>query len=66
MAGALNIARMRLTMDASGNSSSCLAAQACLPLGGHSVAAALPALRNGTGSQVWWVGCALWGINGWG
>lgn len=41
---ALNFARMTLTMDASDNSSACLAAQSCLPLGGHSVLATLPPL----------------------
>lgn len=35
---------MRLTMEGDGNSSACLAARTCLPLGGHSVVAALPAL----------------------
>lgn len=41
---ALNFARMTLTMEANGNSSACLAAQTCLPLGGHSVLATLPPL----------------------
>ncbi|PRW57704.1 nicastrin isoform X2 isoform A [Chlorella sorokiniana] len=41
---ALNYARMTLTMDATGNSSACLDAQSCLPLGGHSVLATLPPL----------------------
>lgn len=41
---ALNFARMTLTMDATDNSSTCLAAQSCLPLGGHSVLATLPPL----------------------
>ncbi len=51
---ALNFARMALTMDASGNSTACLAAQSCLPLGGHSVLATLPPLpsppANGSGA----------------
>eukprot|EP00887_Chlorella_sp_A99_P003619 scaffold7.g3619.t1 len=42
--GALHVARMGLEMQAAGNSSACLAAQTCLPLGGHSVLAALPPL----------------------
>lgn len=49
MSGPLNVARMRLTMEGAGNSSACLAARTCLPLGGHSVAGALPPLRNATG-----------------
>ncbi|GAB4818162.1 hypothetical protein N2152v2_005208 [Parachlorella kessleri] len=44
MSGAVNVARMELAMDAGGNSSACLAARTCLPLGGHSVLAALPPL----------------------
>lgn len=35
---------MALRMDGAGNSSACLAAQTCLPLGGHSVLATLPPL----------------------
>lgn len=56
LSGALNVARMRLTMDAAPapNSSACLAERTCLPLGGHSVAAVLPPLRNATGSEVGW------------
>lgn len=49
--GALNHARMRLTMEAAGNSSACLAARTCLPLGGHSVVAALPALPLPAGNS---------------
>ncbi len=37
-------------MQAAGNSSACLAARTCLPLGGHSVVAALPALPPPTGN----------------
>ncbi|KAL4441829.1 hypothetical protein ABPG77_003745 [Micractinium sp. CCAP 211/92] len=48
--GALHHAKMRLTMQAAGNSSACLAARTCLPLGGHSVVAALPALPPPTGN----------------
>lgn len=35
---------MSLRMDGAGNSSTCLGAQTCLPLGGHSVLATLPPL----------------------
>lgn len=44
MAGALNWARMTLHMDGTGNSTTCIGAQTCLPLGGHSVVATLPPL----------------------
>ncbi|KAL4433984.1 hypothetical protein ABPG75_000425 [Micractinium tetrahymenae] len=49
--GALNHAKMRLTMEAAGNSTACLAARTCLPLGGHSVVAALPALPAPAGNS---------------
>lgn len=63
MTGALNVARMRLTMQGSGNSEACLQAKTCLPLGGHSVAAVVPPLRNATGPEVrgcGWVGGWVW------
>ena len=42
--GAVHFARMRLAMEGTGNSSACIRAGSCLPLGGHSVLAALPRL----------------------
>ena len=54
-ARAHHVARMRLAMQGEGNSSACLAANTCLPLGGHSVAAALPPLRNGSALPLLWV-----------
>lgn len=57
MNGALNYARMSLHMDATGNSSACIAARTCLPLGGHSVVAALPPLppQGDDGLPALWV-----------
>jgi nicastrin len=46
-AGRLYMARSSLTMYASGNSKTCLAAGTCLPLGGHSVLSAMPPLPAG-------------------
>ncbi|CAL5224917.1 g7683 [Coccomyxa viridis] len=40
--GALHVASLDATMWAEGNASTCIQAAACLPLGGHSVWAALP------------------------
>ena len=42
--GAVHFARMHLAMDGTGNSSACIRAGSCLPLGGHSVLATLPRL----------------------
>jgi nicastrin len=42
--GAVHFARMRLAMEGRGNSSACIHAGSCLPLGGHSVLATLPRL----------------------
>jgi nicastrin len=44
MRGALNVARMDAAMFASSNSTACISARTCLPLGGYSVWAALPPL----------------------
>ena len=49
--GALHHARMHLTMEASGNSSACIAARSCLPVGGNSVIAALPPLPPSAGDD---------------
>lgn len=49
--GALHVGRMRLQMEAAHNSSACLEAGTCLPLGGHSVAGAVPPLLNTTGAE---------------
>ncbi|KAK9832610.1 hypothetical protein WJX81_003488 [Elliptochloris bilobata] len=43
-AGAQHVAELRVPMAAAGNASACIAARACLPLGGHSVWATLPPL----------------------
>ena len=43
-AGAQHVAELRAPMAAGGNSSQCIAARACLPLGAHTVWAALPPL----------------------
>ena len=43
-AGAQHVAELRAPMAADGNSSQCIAARTCLPLGAHSVWAALPPL----------------------
>ena len=40
--GATNMARMELNMQASGNSSACLAAKSCVPLGGNSILGVFP------------------------
>lgn len=41
---AVNVARMELSMEATGNASSCITAKTCYPLGGYSIWAALPSL----------------------
>jgi nicastrin len=41
---AVNVARMQLTMEATTNSSTCIGAKTCYPLGGYSIWAALPPL----------------------
>jgi nicastrin len=41
---AINVARMQLTMEGTGNSSNCIASKSCYPLGGYSIWAALPPL----------------------
>jgi nicastrin len=41
---AINVARMELTMEATGNSSTCIDSKTCYPLGGYSIWAALPPL----------------------
>ncbi len=40
--GSLHRATVKSAMQGAGNSGTCLAARTCLPLGGHSVWAALP------------------------
>jgi nicastrin len=50
-AGRLYMARSSLTMYASGNSRTCLAAGTCLPLGGHSVLASMPPLPSAPGTK---------------
>ncbi len=44
IAGAVHQGELKVEMSARHNSSACVAAGACLPLGGHSVWAALPPL----------------------